>query len=179
MLAWLAWQRAPGAACLSGSVRAAQRAREAACLRGSVLAWQRARVAECSRGSVLSRHVHSAHRAHVDALRGEHGCELVCDHRSVGAALLEVGGEATREGEQAREVRGARCSVPIVIKSQVVLEVGAKISFENTTTTSTKTTRKLDSLAKFTRPRVKDYATDGADFNGERLVVAACVPRYW
>ena len=75
------------------------------------------------------------------------------------------------------EVRGARCSVPIVIKSQVVLEVGAKISFENTTTTSTKTTRKLDSLAKFTRPRVKDYATDGADFNGERLVVAACVPR--
>ena len=75
------------------------------------------------------------------------------------------------------EVRGARCSVPIVIKSQVVLEVGAKISFENTTTTSTKTTRKLDSLAKFTRPKVKDYATDGADFNGERLVVAACVPR--
>ena len=75
------------------------------------------------------------------------------------------------------EVRGARCSVPIVIKSQVVLEVGAKISFENTTTTSTKTTRKLDSLTKFTRPRVKDYATDGADFNGERLVVAACVPR--
>ena len=52
-----------------------------------------------------------------------------------------------------------------------------KDSFENTTTTSTKTTRKLDSFAKFTRPRVKDYATDGADFNGERLVVAACVPR--
>ena len=81
-------------------------------------------------------------------------------------------------GASTRGARSAaRCSVPIVIKSQVVLEVGAKISFENTTTTSTKTTRKLDSLAKFTRPKVKDYATDGADFNGERLVVAACVPR--
>lgn len=75
------------------------------------------------------------------------------------------------------EVRGAHCSVPIIIKNQVVLEVGAKISHGSTTTTSTKNTRKLDSLAKFTRPRVKDYKTDGADFAGERLVVAACVPR--
>ena len=117
-----------------------------------------------------------------DATRGVRRTDVVNASGNVadlglGSLRRDLESRTWRVYARVGEVRGARCSVPIVIKSQVVLEVGAKISFENTTTTSTKTTRKLDSLAKFTRPRVKDYATDGADFNGERLVVAACVPR--
>ncbi|KAH8059912.1 hypothetical protein JL720_13722 [Aureococcus anophagefferens] len=102
--------------------------------------------------------------------------------RARGAARRQRRG-APRRGEAdgalyaPGEVSGAKCNVPIVIKSQVVLEVGAKISFGASTTTATSLTKGIQSLTRFTRPKVKDYGTDGADFGGERLVVAACVPR--
>ena len=103
-----------------------------------------------------------------------------------GALDAAKGSDAVRRDEEKRtwrvyarvgEVSGAKCNVPIVIKSQVVLEVGAKISFGASTTTATSLTKGIQSLTRFTRPKVKDYGTDGADFGGERLVVAACVPR--
>ena len=43
-------------------------------------------------------------------------------------ALRDLESRTWRVYARVGEVRGARCSVPIVIKSQVVLAVGAKIS---------------------------------------------------
>ncbi|KAJ8603768.1 hypothetical protein CTAYLR_000320, partial [Chrysophaeum taylorii] len=74
------------------------------------------------------------------------------------------------------EVRGAHCRVPIIMRSQVVLQVGAKVKWKQAhrflkiPVVESKSTL-------FTGPRRKDYQKDGADFDGARLVVTATAPR--